>query len=111
VSRGRLAEQWLGQEARGQQSSPDEPAVGQTVIGGQPMPVPRFASLPPNCEAGGDIASMNLLGGQGAGLVREVEPAGQIVHDLVEQARQIISQRLAGLVASGAARGSPGMEG
>jgi hypothetical protein len=28
------------------------------------------------------------------GLVREVKPAGQIVRELVEEARQIIAQRL-----------------
>jgi NAD(P)H-dependent flavin oxidoreductase YrpB (nitropropane dioxygenase family) len=41
---------------------------------------------------------MSLLAGQGVGLVREVKPAGQIVHELVEEARQIIAQRLVGLV-------------
>ena len=91
-------QEWLSQEARGQESRPDEPVVGRTVIGGQPLPVPRFVSLPPNCDAGGDIDSMSLLAGQGVGLVREVKPAGQIVHELVEEARQIISRRLVGLV-------------
>jgi len=100
-----FVQQWLGQEARGQESRPDEPVVGRTVIGGQPMPVPRFVSLPPNCDAGGEIDSMSLLAGQGVGLVREVKPAGQIVHELVEEARQLIAQRLAGLVATGAGQG------
>jgi NAD(P)H-dependent flavin oxidoreductase YrpB (nitropropane dioxygenase family) len=89
--------QWLGQEARGQESRPDEPAVGQTVIGGQPMPVLRFMGFPPNSDATGDIDSMDLLAGQGVGLVGELKPARQIVGQLVEEARQIISQRLAGL--------------
>jgi NAD(P)H-dependent flavin oxidoreductase YrpB (nitropropane dioxygenase family) len=75
------------------------------------MPVPRFVSLPPNCDAAGDVDSMSLLAGQGVGLVRAVEPAGQIVHELVEEARQIISQRLAGLVTTGAGRGLPGTGG
>jgi hypothetical protein len=35
-------------------------------------------------------------------LVREVKPAGQIVHELVEEARRIVGQRLVGLVATGA---------
>jgi NAD(P)H-dependent flavin oxidoreductase YrpB (nitropropane dioxygenase family) len=93
-----FVEQWLGQEARGQESRPDEPAVGQTVIGGQPMPVLRFVSIPPNVDASGDIDSMALLAGQGVGLVREIKPAGQIVRELVKEGRQIISQRLVGLV-------------
>jgi enoyl-[acyl-carrier protein] reductase II len=94
-------EQWLGREARGQESRPDEPAVGQTVIGGQAMPVVRFVSVPPNAEASGDIDSMALLAGQGVGLVRAIKPAGQIVHELVEQTQQIIAQRLLGLVSEG----------
>src|SRR5580693_8595895 len=93
-----FVEQWLGQEARGQESRPDEPAVGQTVIGGQAMPVLRFMGFPPNDEASGDIDAMDLLAGQGVGLVRQIMPAGQIVHELVEEARRIIAQRLLGLV-------------
>jgi enoyl-[acyl-carrier protein] reductase II len=81
--------------------------VGRTVIGGQPMPVLRFMGFPPNADASGDIDSMDLLAGQGVGLVREVKPAGQIVHELVEEAEQIISQRLAGLVATRAGPGEP----
>jgi NAD(P)H-dependent flavin oxidoreductase YrpB (nitropropane dioxygenase family) len=69
------------------------------------MPVPRFVSLPPNSDAVGDIDSMSLLAGQAVGLVREVKPAGQIVQELVEEAREIISQRLVGLVTTGAGRG------
>jgi enoyl-[acyl-carrier protein] reductase II len=70
--------------------------VGQTVVGGQPRPVLRFMGLPPNGDASGDIESMDLLAGESVGLVGEIKPAGQIV--LVEETRQIISQRLAGLV-------------
>jgi NAD(P)H-dependent flavin oxidoreductase YrpB (nitropropane dioxygenase family) len=93
-----FVEQWLGQEARGQESRLDEQAVGQTVIGGHAMPVLRFMSLPPNSDASGDIDSMGLLAGQVVGLVREIKPAGQIVHELVEEARQIISHCLVGLL-------------
>src|SRR5262244_3328629 len=92
--------QWLGQEARGQESRADEPVVGRTVIGGQPMPVLRFMGFPPNSDATGDIDSMDLLAGQSVGLIEEVKPAGQIVGELVAEARQIISQRLAGLIAT-----------
>jgi len=100
-----FVQHWLGQAARGQESRPDEPAVGQTVIAGQPMPVLRFMGFPPNYDASGDIDSMDLLAGQGVGLIREIKPAGQIVLDLVGEAQQIIAQRLGGLVATGADRG------
>src|SRR5215475_12978886 len=96
-----FVEQWLGREARGQESRPDEPVVGRTVVRGQPMPMLRFMGLPPNRDATGDIESMDLLAGQGVGLVGEIKPAGQIVRELVDEARQIVSQRLADLAARG----------
>jgi len=100
-----FVQQWLGREERGQESRQDEPEVGRTVIGGQPMPVLRFMGFPPNADARGDIDSMDLLAGQGVGLIREVEPAGQIVGELVTVAGQIISQRLSGLMATNASGG------
>jgi hypothetical protein len=69
------------------------------------MPVLRFMGFPPNRDASGDIESMDLLAGQDVGLVGEIRPAGQIVPDLVEGARQIVLQRLAGLAANGGGSG------
>ena len=87
-----FVQQWLGQEGRAQESRPDEPVVGGTVIGGQPIPMLRFMGVPPNSDASGDIDSMALLAGQSVGLIRHVKPAGQIVSELVEEAGQIISR-------------------
>ena len=56
--------------------------------------------FPPNSDATGNIDSMDLLAGQGVGLIHDVKPAGQIVRELVEEARQIISHRLVNLAAS-----------
>jgi len=95
-----FVEQRVGQEAQGQESRPDEPEVGRTVIAGQSMPVLRFMGFPPNCDASGDIESMNLLAGQSVGLVGQIKPAGEIVHELVEGARRIITRRLPDLAAS-----------
>jgi enoyl-[acyl-carrier protein] reductase II len=103
--RATFVEQWLGQEARGQGSRPDEPVVGRTIIGGQSMPVLRFMGFPPNSDARGDMDSMDLLAGQGVGLVHDIKPADRIVRELIEESRLIITQRLAGLAATGARRG------
>jgi nitronate monooxygenase len=89
-----FVEAWLGQEARGNASRPDEPVVGQTQIAGQTIPVLRFMGFPPNAAATGDIESMDLLAGQSVGLVHEIRPAALIIRDLVEGARQLIEQRL-----------------
>jgi NAD(P)H-dependent flavin oxidoreductase YrpB (nitropropane dioxygenase family) len=48
---------------------------------------------------------MDLLAGQSVGSIREVKPAGQIVGELVAEARQIISQRFAGLIATTSSAG------
>jgi nitronate monooxygenase len=68
--------------------------IGQTRLGGQVIPVQRFSSLPPGGEAAGEIESMDLLAGQGVGLVHEIKPAAEVVRELVEGARRIIGDRL-----------------
>ena len=89
-----FVQQWLGNEVRGQESRPDEPQVGTTVIGGVTMPVLRFMGFPPNRDASGDLDAMDLLAGQGVGLVRDIKGAADIVHDLVREATEIIDNRL-----------------
>jgi NAD(P)H-dependent flavin oxidoreductase YrpB (nitropropane dioxygenase family) len=86
--------EWLKQEARGSEQRSDEPVIGETMFGGQRVPVQRFMGFPPSVEATGEIESMGLLAGQGVGLVREIKPAALIVRELVEGARQIIEHRL-----------------
>ena len=49
------------------ESCSHEPVVGQTVIGGQPLPVLRFMGFPPSSGATGDLDS---------GSIREIVPAG-----------------------------------
>ncbi|UQA59367.1 NAD(P)H-dependent flavin oxidoreductase [Polyangium aurulentum] len=94
-----FVEQWLPEEARGNEQRPDEPIIGQTTLAGAQMPVPRFMSVPPSASVSGDIESMALLAGQGVGLVRELEPAAEVVREMIEGAREIITRRFAGLMA------------
>jgi NAD(P)H-dependent flavin oxidoreductase YrpB (nitropropane dioxygenase family) len=89
-----FVEQWLGSEARGQESRPDEPQVGTTIIGGTALPVLRFMGFPPNRDANGDLEAMDLLAGQSVGLVDEIKGAGDIVRDLMNEAAEIIDKRL-----------------
>jgi nitronate monooxygenase len=90
--RTEFVEQWLGNEARAQQSRADEPAVGRTKIGGQEMPVFRFMGLPPNVDASGEIESMNLLAGQSVGLVQEILSVSELIQKIMKQADGIVSQ-------------------
>jgi NAD(P)H-dependent flavin oxidoreductase YrpB (nitropropane dioxygenase family) len=95
-----FVEAWQGKEVPVQELQHESAVIGQTEMAGQSMPIPRFASLPPGRKASGDIEAMSLLAGQSVGLVHEIKPAASIVREMVSGARQIIEQRLGGLLAS-----------
>jgi len=89
-----FVDEWLKDEARGSEQRVDEPVVGESIFGGERVPLQRFAGFPPTAEATGDIESMGLLAGQSVGLVTDIKPAAVIVRELVAGARAIIEQRL-----------------
>ncbi len=93
-----FVKEWVKEEQNTQEPRPDGPVIGETRVGGQPVPVQQFMALPPSTDASGDIDSMALYAGQSAGLVNEAKPAAEIVRELVEGANQIIKQRLHNLV-------------
>jgi NAD(P)H-dependent flavin oxidoreductase YrpB (nitropropane dioxygenase family) len=93
-----FVQEWIGEEERAQQARPDEPLIGETRIGGQPVPLLRFMGFPPSTDASGDIDSMSLYAGQSVGLTHEIKPAAEIVQELVEGASQIIRGRLTGFL-------------
>ena len=86
-----FVERWLPEERRGSEERPDEPRIGETKIGGQPVPLLRFMGFPPTPDASGDLESMDFLAGQGVGLVKEIKPAAEVVRDFLEGARHILS--------------------
>ncbi|HKN29250.1 MAG TPA: nitronate monooxygenase [Roseiarcus sp.] len=88
--RTRFVETWLPSESETQSSDVNDPPIGETSIAGMVMPVSRFAAIPPNAAARGEIESMELLAGQSVGLVNDVKPAGEIVRGMMAEARRII---------------------
>ena len=56
----------------------------------QSCPIQRFASIPPNTKASGDIESMSLLAGQSVGLVSEIRPAADVIREVVDGAESLI---------------------
>jgi enoyl-[acyl-carrier protein] reductase II len=89
-----FVDEWLKDEARGSEQRVDEPVIGESIFGGERVPLQRFAGFPPTAEATGDIESMGLLAGQSVGLVTDIKPAAVIVRELVAGARAIIERRL-----------------
>jgi NAD(P)H-dependent flavin oxidoreductase YrpB (nitropropane dioxygenase family) len=67
--------------------------AGEVTIDGVVVPVQAFTPSPPTRATSGHIDAMPLYAGQGVGLVRAVEPAGEIVRELVEGASSLLEQR------------------
>ncbi len=63
--RTRFVQDWLGNEARGQESRADEPVIGHTVIAGQHVPLQRFMGFPPNVDCSWGHRIDGFVGGPG----------------------------------------------
>lgn len=64
--------------------------AGEMQAGPQRVPVPRFSAPPPVATTTGEIAAMALYAGQGVGSVREVQPAAEIMDELVSGAEELL---------------------
>jgi len=95
VLRTDFVSQWLSEESRGNENRPDEPVMAESKLGDEPFPSRRSMVFPPNRDTTGAVESMALYAGQSAGLVREQNPAGKIVAELVQEATELIHSQFA----------------
>jgi nitronate monooxygenase len=87
--RNTTVEAW---EVAGRPRSGRRPGEGETIAAlPDGTPVPRYSEIPPLPGMTGDLAALVHYAGQSAGLVRRVQPAAQIVRDLVEEAGRALS--------------------
>ncbi|HET6934211.1 MAG TPA: nitronate monooxygenase [Candidatus Angelobacter sp.] len=91
VLRTKFVEEWLGKDPAA--SGAGDEIVGYASIGGQKIPLPRFAGIPPGKEAEGEIESMSLYMGQSAGLIHDIRPAAEIVKEMTALAEAQLKQR------------------
>ncbi|GAB4202539.1 MAG: enoyl-[acyl-carrier-protein] reductase FabK [Roseiflexaceae bacterium] len=96
--RNRVVREWEGRDnPPPYHGIPPEqlPVVGQTSLYGIPAPLVRFTSFPASPDATGDfIEEIGLLAGESTGLIHDLKPARQIVHEMMNEARKIIRGRL-----------------
>lgn len=57
-------------------------------------PIVRYQSYTPGADAEGDIDALSLWAGQSVGLVSKLQPAGDIVREIADEALSIL-RRLA----------------
>lgn len=98
-SRTLVNETWRAWEEAGRPPPGQRPGEGDTVAAGPGgSPVPRYHAASPRQELEGRVEDMAMYAGQGVGLVRRIQPAGEIVRELAAGAEAAL--RAAGGLAS-----------
>ena len=64
--------------------------AGEVDWGGQTIPIPRFAVIAPTMETRGRIEAMALYAGESVGAVCRVQPAADIVRELMDGAERLL---------------------
>jgi len=94
VIRNRVVREWTGRDDKTPAARNPPQFVGHTSIGGQEYPMPKFSAVLPVPGTTGDFEEMCLAAGESAGLIKDIKPAGDIVHEMMNQAEQIMDRRL-----------------
>jgi nitronate monooxygenase len=68
--------------------------AGEVEWGGQTVPVPRFGVMVPTVTTRGTIEAMALYAGESVGNVRRVQPAAEIVRELMTGAEELLRSAL-----------------
>jgi len=106
VIRNRVVAEWSGRDSRTPPPAEPPDFIGKTMIGGQEYPMPKFSAILPSPETTGDFEEMCLAAGESAALVHEIKPAARILEEMMSEAEQIISGRLAAMVLDTGAAGT-----
>jgi nitronate monooxygenase len=61
----------------------DSDVVGTLTVGDRRTPLPRGAGIPPVTAVDGDVAAMALYAGTGVGAVTAIQPAADLISDLM----------------------------
>lgn len=67
--------------------------AGETPMGEVRAPMPRFGVYPPNRNSTGKIEAMALYAGESVGAVTRVQPAAEIVRELIDGAEELLRAR------------------
>ena len=88
--RNKTVEAW---ETAGRPASGQRPGEGEVIATSRSSgPIVRYQSYTPGPDVEGDIDALSLWAGQSVGLVSKLQPAGEIVREIAEEARLILRQ-------------------
>jgi NAD(P)H-dependent flavin oxidoreductase YrpB (nitropropane dioxygenase family) len=92
VLRNLVVNQWAGRESQIPNPPPPPAVIGETLFAGAPYAMPKFSAVLPTPDTTGDFEQMALPGGQeSAPLVNDIKPAAEIVVEMMQGAKAILS--------------------
>ncbi|GHG86786.1 nitronate monooxygenase [Comamonas sp. JC664] len=97
VLRNRVVREWTGREGRVPMPVPAPERVGSTRLfpgtpGGTSVDIPRFSAFVPTPDTQGDLDEMAMpASGASMARIESIQPAGQIVVELMERARRVLA--------------------
>jgi NAD(P)H-dependent flavin oxidoreductase YrpB (nitropropane dioxygenase family) len=78
-------------ERAGRPTTGTRPGEGEVVASSKSRgPIVRYRSYTPGADAEGDIDALSLWAGQSVALIHKVQPAGEIVREIVSEAQTIL---------------------
>jgi enoyl-[acyl-carrier protein] reductase II len=89
--RNRIVREWEG-KPQPPPLDPQAPAIGHSQLGGQVVPMPRFSALLPTPGTEGDFEEMCMVAGESSALVHAIEPAGDVIRKMAEEAEALIQK-------------------
>lgn len=90
VLRGKTVSDW---EAAGRPDVGQRPGEGEVVaVSASRGDIKRYAPVAPLVDVDGDIDALPMWAGQGVGLVKKTQPAGDIVREIDAEARTVLSR-------------------
>ncbi len=66
--------------------------VGALPTPAGPLPLPRYAVVPPSTATTGEVGAMALYAGQSVGAIHDIRPAAEIVADLARGTADLLSR-------------------
>lgn len=89
--RNRIVREWEG-KPQPPPLDPQAPAIGHCQLGGQVVPMPKFSALLPTPGTEGDFEEMCMVAGESSALVHAIEPAGDVIRKMAEEAEALIQK-------------------
>jgi NAD(P)H-dependent flavin oxidoreductase YrpB (nitropropane dioxygenase family) len=90
VIRNRVVREWDARVADIPADNSGEAEIGRMDVWGQPTVLRKFQNLAPMTGAAGDFEELPLLCGEGVSGVRDIAPAAEVLHRMVNEAAEIL---------------------